>query len=97
MAWVAGRLRGGGHQIGVHRRLGQSLAGFHQRRYDHRHDQLAILAHRTLVEVEGGHGEDAGAVVNFHRFQVIGQDFSRVLRGKLEERAHRVPIAIDGY
>jgi hypothetical protein len=94
---VARRLRGGGHEVRVHRRLGQTFPGLDQRRHDHRHHQLAILTHRTLVEVEGGHGEDAGAVVDLHRFQVFGKDFARVLGGKLEERAHRIPIPVDGY
>src|SRR6185503_6053311 len=58
--------------------------------------RYGYMADFALVEVEGGEGEHAGAVVHLHRLQVRGQDAARVLRRELEEPAHGVAVAVAG-
>ena len=89
-------LRGGGDLPREEGRLRQAAVP-DEGRHDHRVDDLAVLAHLALVEVEDGHREDAGAVVDLHRLDAARQDAPRVLGRELEEAADRVAVAVAGY
>ena len=96
MAWSRAALVVVATRYGYIADFGKALPRLDERGHDHGHHQLAVGPDLALVEVEGGQGEDAGAVVHLHRLQVRGQDAAGVLRRELEEPAHGVAVAVSG-
>ena len=92
----ARRLRRGRDLPREERRLRQPAVP-DEGRHDDRVDDLAVLAHLALVEVEHGHREDAGAVVGLDGLDTAGEDAARVVGRELEEAADRVAVAVAGY
>ena len=90
------RFRGCADHERVERRLGERLPRLNHRRDDHRHDDLFILTHLALVELERRQREDASLVLHLERLQVRREQLARVRGRRFEERPDAAPEAVVG-